>query len=140
MDQPEDASLGNVPEHVIVQDATFQEQVQRLHRLSVYRRWAVIIGSCLIIAPPCLWALRDEIALWHEYFTWAALRYGLADHPLATIGLAWCLGIMLSTLLWQSRNIIWGLSKRDRQQLEQQVCQIRQQGSSHPLWKYICRS
>jgi hypothetical protein len=137
MNRPEDANTSN-PQDVLLQlDPLFDHQVQRLHRLIVYGRWVVISLVWIGIAPFSLWALRDEFALWHDYFTWAAVRYGLAYNFLATLGLAFCIGMTVATLIWQSRNILWGLSKRDRQRLEQDVCRIRQQGPSHPLWKWI---
>lgn len=120
-------------------DSAFQQEIQRLHRLTVYGRWLVVGLLWLILAPICLWNLRSEIELWREYFTWAALRYGLIYHRFAAFGLALCVGMTVSTLLWQSRNILFGLSDRHSQRLEKQVHKIHQQGSSHPLWKWVCR-
>jgi hypothetical protein len=120
-------------------DPAFRQEIQRLHKLTVYGRWFVVCWLWLLIAPICLWNLRSEIELWREYFTWAALRYGLAFHPFAAFGLALCVGMTVSVLLWQSRNILFGISDRQTRRLEQQVLKIRQQGSSHPLWKWVCR-
>jgi hypothetical protein len=119
-------------------DATFQQEVERLHRYTVYTRWAVVGVLWLILAPLCLWGLRDTIALLLDYFTWSAVRYGLIFHRFSAIGLAICIGSTLAVLIWQSRNILFGLSKGERQRLERQVLRIRQQGSSHPLWKFVC--
>ncbi|MEB3148156.1 MAG: hypothetical protein VKL60_03945, partial [Sphaerospermopsis sp.] len=91
----------------------------------------------VIIAPVCLWNLRTEFTLWQQYFTWVAVRYGLMFHPLSTLGLAFCIGMTVSVLVWQSRNILIGLPQPEKQRLEQQVFKIRQQGPSHPLWKLI---
>lgn len=118
-------------------DPTFEKQVQRLHRLTVYGRWLFVGCLWLTVAPLSLWALRSEIALWRQYFTWTALRYGLYHHPVATFGLAFCIAMTTAVLVWQSRNILFGLPQRDRQRLQQQVQHIRQQGESHPLWKWI---
>ena len=86
-----------------------------------------------------IWGLRDEIALWIENFTWAAVRYGLYFHRWPTLGLGLCLGMTLAVLTWQGRNIVRGLPLREKRRLEEQVRRIRQQGSSHPLWKWVCR-
>ncbi|MBD2624988.1 hypothetical protein [Trichormus variabilis] len=120
-------------------DASFIRQVQRLHQLTVYGRWLFAGCSWLLIAPGCLWNLRAEIALWQQYFTWVAVRYGLAFHPLATLGLSFCIAITISVLVWQSRNILLGLPQQEKQRLETQVCRIRQQGPTHPLWKWVCQ-
>ncbi|MFQ4146837.1 hypothetical protein [Chlorogloeopsis sp. ULAP02] len=117
---------------------SFAKQVQRLHRLTVYGRWLFVGFLWLTIAPVSLWHLREEIVLWRQYFTWVAVRYGLAYHPIATVGLALCIGMTVAILIWQSRNILLGLPQQEKQRLEQQVYRIRQQGPSHPLWKWIC--
>ncbi|AFZ26915.1 hypothetical protein Cylst_4860 [Cylindrospermum stagnale PCC 7417] len=119
-------------------DQSFVQQVQRLHQLTIYGRW--LFASCLwlTVAPICLWDLRAEIALWQQYFTWVAVRYGLFFHPLSTLGLAFCIGMTAAVLIWQSRNILRGLPKQEKQRLEQQVYRIRQQGPTHPLWKWVC--
>ncbi|MGM3307402.1 hypothetical protein ACSQ6I_15740 [Anabaena sp. WFMT] len=119
-------------------DASFIHQVQRLHQLTVYGRWLFAGCLWLLIAPGCLWDLRAEISLWQQYFTWSAVRYGLFFHPLATLGLAFCIGMTVSVLVWQSRNILLGLPELEKQRLEKQVYRIRQQGPSHPLWKWVC--
>jgi hypothetical protein len=119
-------------------DAYFIQQVARLHQLTVYGRWLFAVCLWLLIAPICLWDLRAEISLWQQYFTWSAVRYGLFFHPFATLGLAFCIGMTVSVLVWQSRNILVGLPQPEKQRLERQVYRIRQQGPSHPLWKWVC--
>ncbi|MBD2663211.1 hypothetical protein B6N60_00775 [Richelia sinica FACHB-800] len=116
----------------------FTQQVQKLHQLTVYGRWLVVGCLWLIITPLALWDLRAEIVLWQQYFTWAAVRYGLISHRLSAIGISFCLGMTIAVLVWQSRNILFGLPPDEKQRLEQQVFRIRQQGPSHPLWKWIC--
>lgn len=118
-------------------DPEFQAAVQRLHELTVYGRWAVLGVLWLTIGAFSLWGMRDAIVLMQEYFTWAALRHGLIGHPLSTLGLGVCIGLTLGVLIWQSRNILFGVSKADQQRLEKMVLRIRQQGKSHPLWKWI---
>jgi hypothetical protein len=135
MNQPERS-----PESfVIEQDAIFRQQVDRLHHLTVYGRWLFVLGLWLTVGTLSLWGLRYPIELIHEYFTWAAVYYGLHFHPLPTIGLATCIAFTTAVLVWQSRNILLGLPKRDRERLERQVLRIRKQGRSHPLWKYVCQ-
>lgn len=137
MDQPEKPSInGNHNYHA---DQTFRQQVQKLHQLTVYGRWLFVGCLWLIIAPVALWYLRGELALWRQYFTWVAVRYGLFYNPLPTLGLGLCIGVTVSTLVWQSRNILWGLPQHEKQRLEKQVFRIRQQGPTHPLWKWICQ-
>lgn len=120
-------------------DPNFWQEMQRLHRLTVYGRWLTVVGLWLIIAPISLWSLRSEIELWRDYFTWAALRYGLAYNSLAAVGMAFCIGMTVAVLLWQSRNILFGISERQEKRLEKQLVRIHQQGPSHPLWKWVCQ-
>ena len=118
-------------------DSTFKAQVQQLHRLTVYTRWLVIAILWITVAPLSLWALREEIALLQNHFTWSAVRYGLAYHRFAALGLGLCIGLTTATLVWHSRNILFGVSPADQHRLEQQVCKILQQGPTHPLWKWV---
>ena len=90
-------------------DPSFAQQVQKLHQLTIYGRWLFVGCLWLTIAPVCLWNLRAEITLWQQYFTWVAVRYGLFYHPLSTLGLAFCIGMTVAVLVWQSRNILVGL-------------------------------
>jgi len=119
-------------------DLSFAQEVQRLHQLQVYGRWFFVSFLWLTIAPVCLWNLRAEIVLWRQYFTWVAVRYGLFYHPMATLGLAFCIGVTTAVLVWQSRNVLLGLPQQEKQRLEKQVFRIRQQGPSHPLWRWVC--
>jgi hypothetical protein len=120
-------------------DPIFKNQIDNLYRLNVYTRWVVIGLLWLTVGAYSLWELRYPISLLQEDFTWAAVKYGLIFQPVPAFGLFLCIGMMMGTLVWQSRNLIWGLPKKERQQLVQQVCQIRKQGSSHPLWKLVIK-
>lgn len=120
-------------------DPVFQQEVDRLHQVTVYARWLVVSLLWLTVGALSLWALRETIMLLWEDFTWAAIRYGLVFNRVAAVGLAVCIGSTVGVLLWQSRNILWGLPVKERARLEQQVWRIRQQGSSHPLWKMVCQ-
>ncbi|NJR52320.1 MAG: hypothetical protein HC780_24850 [Leptolyngbyaceae cyanobacterium CSU_1_3] len=118
-------------------DPSFQAAVERLHKLTVWARWLVAGGLWVTIGLLSLWDLRSTFTLLRQYFTWAALRHGLAYHFLAAIGLGLCIGVTVATLVWQSRNILFGLPLPERNQLAQQVLKVHQQGKSHPLWRWI---
>ncbi len=122
-----------------VNDPHLKQQVERLHHLTIYFRWLFVAVLWLSLGGLSLWNLRAEIGLWRQHFTWAALRYGLAYNRLPTLGIALCIGMTAAVLVWQSRNILWGMSHEEQKRLEQQVRRIRQQGASHPLWKWVCQ-
>ncbi|ARV62297.1 hypothetical protein BZZ01_30000 [Nostocales cyanobacterium HT-58-2] len=136
MAQPEEPSPNSWYSDVC--DLSFAKQVKKLHQIQVCTRWLFVGFLWLTVAPVCVWDLRSEIALWQQYFTWVAVRYGLYYHNWATLGLSFCLGMTLAILIWQSRNILLGLPQQEKQRLEQQVCRIRQQGPTHPLWRWVC--
>jgi hypothetical protein len=118
-------------------NSNFQRKVNRLYRLTVYARWLFIVASWLTIGASGLWSLRREISLWFDYFTWSAVYYGLHFNPIPTLCLAFCIGITIAVLVWQSRNLIWGLPVQEQRQLEKQVEKILNRGVKHPLWKWI---
>lgn len=117
-------------------DPQFEQAIQRLHQLVLWGRWITVLILWLSIAPLSVYALRSEVVLWFDYFTWSALRYGLAFNPVPTLGLALCLASLLSALLWQSQHALLGISDRERQRLLRRVQRIHQQGPSHPLWRW----
>ena len=118
-------------------DPTFKHQIDNLYRLNLYGRWLVICLMWLTIGIYSLCGLRYPISLIQEEFTWATVKYGLIGAPIPAFGLCLCVGMMTGTLIWQSRNIIWGIPKKEQQRLTQQVGNIRKQGNSHPLWKWV---
>lgn len=119
-------------------DPIFKQQVQKLYQLTVYGRWLVVALLWLTVGSLSLWGLRSEIALLLQYFTWVAVRFGLYYNPLPTLGLTFCIVMTISVIVWHSRNILLGLPPQEQKRLEQQVHKIRQQGATHPLWKWIC--
>jgi hypothetical protein len=135
---PPEPSVSEVAPEIEL-DPIFKNQIDHLYRLNVYGRWIVITLLWLTIGAYSLWELRYPISLIQEDFTWAAVKYGLIFQPIPALGLCLCVGMMTGTLVWQSRNIIWGLPKQERQRLIQQVGNIRKQGSSHPLWKFVIK-
>ncbi len=118
-------------------DPTFKAQVKRLHQLTVYGRWLLVGILWLTLAPLSLWGWQYELSLMRSHFTWAALRYAIVYNRIPALGLAFCIGMTVAVLVWQSRNVIFGLPPQEQHRLEQQVRRIYQQGPSHPLWKWI---
>jgi hypothetical protein len=116
----------------------FQQQVKRLHQLTVYSRWLFVGVLWLVIAPLCIWHLWSEFELWRDYFTWTAVRYTIVFNRLASMGLILCVAWTISVLIWQSRQMLWGMSRAERRSLEKQVLKIRQRGKRHWLWKCVC--
>lgn len=137
MQQPDEQSM--IQSTVESTNAAFQQEVERLYRLTIYGRWCVVGFLWLTIGLLSLWALRYSISLLLDYFTWVAVRYGLAFNRFPAIGLAICVGFTVAVLFRQSHDAIFGLSQDDRQRLERQVQRIRQQGRSHPLWRFVCK-
>ena len=137
MEQPEPHLPGTSETELADLDPTFKMQVQRLHSLTVYARWLIVGILWISVGSWSLWGLRYPISLMQEYFTWAAVRYGLMFHLLPAVGLFLCIGMTTSVLVWQSRNILFGIPPDEQRRLEKQVYRIRQQGSSHPLWKWV---
>jgi hypothetical protein len=135
---PSESSVPAVPDSEL--DPIFKNQMANLYRLNVYSRWLVIGLLWLTVGAYSLWELRYPISLIQEQFTWAAVKYGLMFQPIPAFGLCLCMGIMTGTLVWQSRNMLWGLPKKERQQLIKQVGEIRKQGDGHPLWKWVVKS
>ncbi|MBD2054860.1 hypothetical protein H6F88_02265 [Oculatella sp. FACHB-28] len=130
-------SESSAQDHPLRYDPAFRRELERLHRLTVYGRWGTVCLLWLLLAPLSLWSLRSEFVLWMDYFTWTAVRYTIAYNPIQAFFLSLCIGITVAVLLWQSRNILWGISDRQTKRLEKQLLQIRQQGPSHPLWRWV---
>ena len=133
-EQPSEPDLPIAPPE---KDPNFQAAVQRLHELTVYGRWLTVLALWLTVGSVSLWSLRYPISLLREYFTWAAVRWALIFQPFPALGLGLCVAMTLAVLVWQSRNILVGLPKAERQRLEKQVLKVSEQGSSHPLWKWV---
>jgi hypothetical protein len=119
-------------------DEQTQQDMQRLYQLTIYGRWLTVLMVWVTVGTFSLWQLRFRIQLLMDYFTWAAVRYGLAYHQVAAFGLAFCIGITAAVLTWQSRNLVFGLPKSEQLRLQQQAIRIRQQGPTHPLWRWVC--
>lgn len=100
-------------------------------------RWVIVFLLWVIIGFASAWSLRHEFTMISERFTWAALRYGLAFNIWSTLGLSVCIGPTVALLVWQTRNLLFGLPKIELTRLEKYVMKVREQGQSHPLWSYI---
>lgn len=131
-------SASDLPNPHLPNPNLFALEVERLHRLTIWGRWLVVLGLWLTVGLASLWNFRYEISLLREHFTWAALRYGIIFNRLASLGLAFCIGMTLAILMWQTSNILWGRPKSWQKQLEQRVLRIRHQGQTHPLWHWVC--
>jgi hypothetical protein len=114
-------------------------KVQRLIEVQIKMRWALVIFLWLTIGTLSLWSLRADIALWIEYFTWAAVRVAIRNDQLPFMGLGLCVAMTLSTLIRQSWDILYGISKQEYQSLVQQVQEIENQGRKHLLWQWVIR-
>lgn len=112
-------------------------EAKQLFRLVERARWTIVGVLWLALGLPCLWSLRVEIGRLLEFFTWVGLKYSLVFRPWPTFGLVICIGITLSTLLWQSYYELFGLSSQTRRELERQVAVVRQEGPGHFLWRWI---
>jgi hypothetical protein len=118
-------------------DPAFIAAIVRLHELTVWGRWLVVTLLWLTVGSWSLWRMRKVWEVSAEYFSWSAIRYGLIFNPWAAVGLGLCIGMTLSVLVWQSRNILWGLPLAEQKELQKRVLKIQQQGASHPLWKWV---
>ena len=116
---------------------SFKQKVDKLYKLSIYGRWLLVVFSWLTLGLYAIWNLQEEIAISLDYFTWASVYYGLHFNFLPTLCLAFCIGVTVSVLSWQSRNVIWGLPEIEKRKLEKRVNKIMARGSKHPLWKWI---
>jgi hypothetical protein len=118
-------------------DPDFSADLERLHQLTVWWRWAVVLGLWLTIGALSLWGMRVNLWLMSQYFTWSALRYTFLFNRWSAIGILICTVMTLSVLLWQSRNILFGRSREDQRRLHEQLVRIKQQGETHPLWRWM---
>jgi hypothetical protein len=112
-----------------------EHSLERLRRLVLRRWWWRTLILWITVGSFSLWALRHEFVTLSQYFTWTALRYGLAYNRLAAIGLGLCVGLTVALLVGESRYILFGLSDAEITRLQKLRHQINQQGKAHPFWK-----
>lgn len=137
MNSDNDDSLVESRSEVLI-DPLLERQVQRLIEVQTYLRWIFDGFLWLTVGTASIWALRSEIELWIAAFTWAAVRISLAFNRLPFLGLGICVAMTLSTLVWQSSIILWGINQREKRSLVDQVKRIKEKGKSHPLWRWVC--
>jgi len=139
-ERPDEYSSSNSntdQDETLQRDRAFNQAIDRLHRLNVIGRWLTLLILWLTVGGWSLWQLRKTWQILQDYFTWSAIRVGLMFHPIAAVGLGLCIGLTLSTLIGQSRNLIWGLPDYEQASLRGRVLKIQQQGRSHPLWNRV---
>ena len=137
MNSDNDDSLSESSSQVLI-DPVLERQVQRLIEVQTYLRWIFDGFLWLTVGTASIWALRSDIELWIATFTWAAVRISLAFHRLPFLGLGICVAMTLSTLVWQSSIILWGINQREKRSLVDQVKRIKDKGKTHPLWRWVC--
>jgi hypothetical protein len=111
--------------------------LERLRSVVIRRWWWRTLLLWLTVGSFSLWALREEFMLLQQHFTWTAVRYGLAYHRLAALGLGLCVGLTVALLVGESRHILLGMSDAERQRLQRLHQQIEQKGQKHPLWQRL---
>jgi len=119
------------------------ERIARLLTVHLYLRWAVVLCLWMTVGLTSLWALRAEIELWLDYFTWTAVRFALQYNRWAFLGLGLCVGATLGVLIWQSGHILLGILPSERRSLQKQLQQMSQWGKRHPFRQirdYVFRS
>ena len=122
-----------------LENSNLDQQVKRLHRLTVYGRWLFVVFCWLTLAPFGIWQMRETISLCQEHCTWAAVRYGLQFNPLGGLALTFSIAITTAVLVWQSSHILdGGLSAKQKYYLAEKVKKIKAKGSEHPLYKWVC--
>lgn len=118
-------------------DSKFPREVEKLYKVTVYSRWLFVFLCWITLGSIGIWGLRHEIALWLDYFTWSAVRYGLIFNPLPALCLTLCIAMTTSVLIWQSRNDLFGIPASEKARLEKWVAKIRKYGPRHPFWKLV---
>ncbi|MEO1149021.1 MAG: hypothetical protein AAFY26_25980 [Cyanobacteria bacterium J06638_22] len=122
-----------------IEDTQLQQYVRRLHATLVKLRWLTVVALWVFLLPPVLWVLRRDIQLMLDTFTWTAVRYALAFKPWTAVALSLCIGMTLGVLVWQSRNILYGLPDNELKRLKKQARRICERGDRHPLWRWVCK-
>ncbi|MBL1209666.1 hypothetical protein [Geminocystis sp. GBBB08] len=114
------------------------QEIDRLHQLTVYGRWLLVVMSWILILPWALWELRETISLCQEYCTWSAIRAGMEFNPWGALGLVFCFAFATSVLVWQSSYILrGGLSDKQKYYLTEKVKKIRLQNKKNWLYRLM---
>lgn len=100
------------------EQSTETKQMLAIRSLWMKRWWFVVLGLWLTVGTASIWSLRRTWSQMMEYFTWAALRYGLGFNRPAAIGLGFCVGLTVALLVKESRFQLFGLTKKERSDLQ----------------------
>lgn len=111
--------------------------LDRLRQVVMQQWWTAAVLLWLTVGAASLWMLRAEIQLLRQFFTWTALRFGLAYNPMPTFGLGLCIGLTVALLVSESRYLLWGIPAGERRRLLRLLDQIQQTGPRHRLWKRV---
>lgn len=93
------------------------EQMLIIRQTWMGRWWFIVLGLWLTVGVASLWSLRRTFYQITQYFTWTAIRYGLAFNRLAAIGLGVCIGLTVALLVKETRFQFFGLTPKERQDL-----------------------
>lgn len=118
-------------------EATWQRAIARYCGLTLFLRWVVVAGCWLLLGGWGVWQIRQGIALAWEHFTWAAIRYALVFHPLATLALAFCWGLTAAVLVRHSLELLEKRSPKENYRLRQTVAAIRDRGPQDWRWRWV---
>jgi len=92
-----------------------------LRRRWMRRWWLTVLVLWASVGVVSVWSLRRTWEQLADYFTWAALRYGLAFNRLAAIGLGLCLGLTVALLVKETRFVLFGLTTTERKTLREEL-------------------
>jgi len=92
-----------------------------LRRRWMRRWWFTVLVLWASVGVVSVWSLRRTWEQLADYFTWAALRYGLAFNRLAAIGLGLCLGLTVALLVKETRFVLFGLTTTERKTLREEL-------------------
>lgn len=87
------------------------------------RWWLITLGLWTTVGAASLWSLRRTFHQISEYFTWAAIRYGLGFNRPAAIGLGLCVGLTVALLVKETRFQLFGLTRQERNDLQKALDQ-----------------
>lgn len=114
-----------------------KQPVARLYAIQQRSRWRFVLAMWLILIPLSLWGLRETLSLLMDYFTWAALRYGLIYNRLSALGIFLTLILTVTSAITRLRFKLMGYSGEEIYRLRRQVQRIQTKGQKHPLWHTV---
>lgn len=95
------------------------EQILAIRRLWMRRWWFVNLGLWITVGAASFWHLRRTLHQLMDYFTWAAIKYGLGFNRPAAAGVGLCVGLTVALLLKEVRFQLFGLTRKEHQTLQQ---------------------